>query len=133
MKKQKPHEVMLNSICAQLYSRLILAAAQGLHLYWADVSPILFGAHFDNVKDEQADALWSLLEATVQLDSENNRPPLAALFVSRRHGRRKPLTPFYVMYKKYYGVDIDDAVWEKIVNDIWASYQISDKVAERFR
>lgn len=131
MKKQTLNEVMVNSVCAQLYSRLTLAAAHGLYVYWADISPILFGMQFDKVDDEQSETLWALLELTIQMDADAGRPPLAALFVSRKGGKRKPRPTFFAAYKTYYGKKIDDADWEQLVESVWKSYHIPQNALER--
>lgn len=131
MKKSTPNEVMINSICAQLYSRLTLAASQGLYVYWGDLSPILFGAQFDKVDDEQSETLWKLLALTVEMDANAGRPPLAALFVSRRAGRRKPMSPFFTSYEAYYKRPLDDAGWEQLVAHIWQTYRIPTSAVER--
>lgn len=131
MKKQTLNEILINSVCAQLYSRLTLAASQGLYVYWADVSPILFGIQFDKVEDDQAETLWALLELTIQMDANAGRAPLAALFVSRKGGKRKPKPSFFSAYKKYFDKKIDEDDWEKMVDAIWKSYHISDNALER--
>lgn len=131
MKKSTPNEVLINSICAQIYSRLTLAASQGLFVYWADLSPILFGAQFDKVADEQSDTLWKMLALTIEMDAAAGRPPLAALFVSRKNGRRKPMTPFFVTYETHYHKPLDEAGWDALVIHIWQTYRIPPSALER--
>lgn len=117
---------VINSVVAQLYSRMTLAAAQGVYLHWSDLSPIVFGMHFDRVPDDMAESLWVLLGITMLTDSRANRPPLAALFISRKNGARTPNSRFFEMYAQYYGKEITIDDWSTLVANIWQSYRILD-------
>lgn len=128
--KLKHNDVLVSGIFAQLYSRLTLAACQGMYVYWNDLSPVLFGMQFDKVDDDQAEALWAILDASIKMDAKANRLPLAALFVSRKGGSRTPRDQFYVSYKHHYGKSITEQDWTEIVKQIWQSYQMRGKSLE---
>ncbi|AQT28784.1 hypothetical protein YOLOSWAG_315 [Erwinia phage vB_EamM_Yoloswag] len=116
---------------AQTYSRLTLAASQGLFLYYQDLCPIMYGMHFDRLSEDQSEALWQLLAVTMELDAAAGRLPLAALFVSRRKGEHQPRAAFYEVYKKLYGETLDAEGWRKLVERIWQSYAMPPELLER--
>ena len=129
--KIKHNDIIVNGIFAQLYSRMTLAACQGLYVYWGDLSPVLFGMQFDKVDDDQAEALWAILDESIKMDAKADRLPLAALFVSRKNGRRAPREQFYVAYEYHYGKRITEQDWQDIVKRIWQSYHLPSKALER--
>lgn len=131
--KIKHNDIIVNGIFAQLYSRMTLAACQGLYVYWGDLSPVLFGMQFDKVDDDQAEALWAMLDASIKLDAKAGRLPLAALFVSRKGGQRTPREQFYLSYEYHYGTRIAEQDWQDIVKRIWQSYQLTTKALERLK
>lgn len=115
-------EVVNRAVLAQIYSRLTLAAVQKLFVYFNDLSPVVFGIQFCKLNDDQADALWELLRETMVMDAKANRPPLAALYITRTGGKKKPGAGFFQAYKTLYGSAITEEEWPTLVKQVWESY-----------
>lgn len=122
----KNSDLIVNAILGQIYSRLTLAATQGLHVYYNDLCPVVFGIQFTRLNKEQADVIWDILIETMRMDAKAGRLPLAALYISRKY-EKKPGAGFYNAYRTLYGKDIDENSWPDLVRQIWESYSLQDK------
>lgn len=122
----KDTNVIVRAVVGQVYSRLVLAATQNIHLFFNDLSPVIYGMQFTRLKQEQADLIWDVLYETMKIDAAAGRPPVAALYISRKYGDKIPGPGFWSAYKELYGTDISEADWLEIVNQIWKSYSMPD-------
>lgn len=116
------NEIVLTGVFAQLYSRLVTAAILKAHVYYSDLAPVVFGVQLTRMNQTQYAALWSMVAKTMRLDIANNRPPVAALYVSRANDSKKPTQAFFSEYKKLTGKYLTDEDWAKLVEEVWAHY-----------
>lgn len=115
-------EIVLTGVFAQLYSRLVTAAILKAHVYYSDLSPVVFGVKLTRMDQTQYAALWEMVAKTMRLDIANNRPPVAALYVSRANDSKKPTQAFFSEYRKLTGKYLTDEDWAKLVEEVWAQY-----------
>ncbi len=116
------NQIAVTGIYAQLYSRLISAAILGTHVYYSDLSPVVYGVNLTRMNASQYDALWDLVVATMRTDIENGRPPVAALFVSRSTDSKTPSKRFFQEYHKLTGKRLTDHEWQALVEQVWQVY-----------
>lgn len=116
------NEIVLTGVFAQLYSRLVTAAILKAHVYYSDLAPVVFGVQLTRMSQTQYAALWDMVARTMRLDIANNRPPVAALYVSRANETKKPSQAFFTEYKKLTGKHLTDEDWAKLVEEVWAHY-----------
>lgn len=115
--------VIERAIFGQIYSRLVLAATQGLPVYFNDLCPVIFGIQFTRMNKEQVDVIWKILIDTMRVDAKAGRPPLAALYLSRKN-ESKPGETFWTSYKKFYGKSLSEEEWKEMVVSIWTQYSV---------
>lgn len=118
----KTPDIVLTGIFAQMYSRLVMAAINGLHVYYSDLAPVVFGIQYTRLHKEQAAVVWELLRMTMQMDVKHNRPPVAALFVSRATDTKRPGHAFFKEYEVLTGKKLTDEEWQELVVQVWSHY-----------
>lgn len=118
--------VIVRAVVGQVYSRLVLAATQNLFVFFNDISPAVYGMQFARLQKEQADLVWDVLYETMKIDAAAGRPPVAALYISRKHGDKIPGAGFWAAYRELYGTDISEDDWSELVKQIWKSYSMQD-------
>lgn len=119
-------DVIERAIFGQIYSRLVLAATHGLHVYFNDLCPVVFGVQFARLNKEQADVIWNILVETMRVDAKAGRPPLAALYISRKYDK-KPGVVFWTAYENLYGKTLTEDDWSELVKQIWNSYSSQER------
>lgn len=123
--------VIVRAVVGQVYSRLVLAATQNIHLFFNDLSPAIYGVQFCRLRSEQADVVWDILYETMKIDAAANRLPLAALYLSRKGGEKVPGAGFWSAYRTLYGTEISEDDWSDLVKQIWKSYSMQDDNHEK--
>lgn len=116
------NEIVVTGVFAQLYARLVMAAIQRVHVYYSDLSPVVFGIQYTRMSKTQHNALWDLVAMTMRLDIENGRPPIAALYVSRANDTKKPSPAFFREYAKLTGKQLTEEEWNTLVERVWEQY-----------
>lgn len=121
-------DVIVRAVFGQVYSRLVLAATQNVFVFYNDLSPTVFGMQFCRLQKEQSDLIWDILLETMRTDAKAGRPPLAALYLSRKDGGKEPGAGFWSAYHNIYGSELSKDEWPKLVKEIWSSYsmQVND-------
>lgn len=127
----KTSEIVMTGVFAQLYARLVMAAINRVHIYYMDLAPVVFGVQFSKMDNSQVEAVWQMLRMSMQMDMQHNRPPLAALFVSRASELKKPGRSFFNEYEKITGIKLSYEDWQKLVEEVWAHYSMQDFVGEQ--
>lgn len=122
----KTSEIVLVGVFAQMYSRLVMAAINGLHVYYSDLAPVVFGVQYTRLQKAQADVVWDLLRMTMKMDIQHERPPVAALFVSRATDTKRPGHAFFKEYEQLTGTKLTDEAWQELVKQVWAHYAAPD-------
>ncbi|QZE59563.1 hypothetical protein MPK66_gp319 [Erwinia phage pEa_SNUABM_2] len=115
-------EVILTGVFAQLYSRLVMAAIQRVHVYYSDLAPVIFGVQFTRMGKAQYKALEALVVETMRVDIKNGRPPIAAIYVSRANDTKKPTQSFFDEYERLTGKRLTDDEWLVLVEQVWKQY-----------
>lgn len=121
--KKQTIQVYTQSLVGHIYTRFMQAALNGTYVTYPDIASVMFHYPLTTASKEQIDSMWSLFDLTIQMDANANRPPLAALFVSRVGGLRMPKTPFFDSYERHYGKKLSQAEWEELIKDIWDDYR----------
>lgn len=116
------NEIILTGVFAQLYSRLVMAAVQHIHVYYSDLAPVVFGVQFTRTSPAQHIALQELVLETLRLDLKHNRPPVAALYVSRAGDTKLPMKSFFAEYTNITGQLLDEDSWQDLVEQVWRHY-----------
>lgn len=131
MKRTLDQNALTQIAVSAVYSRLTLAALNRVYVLYADLSPALFGLPFGRLNEDQATLLWDVLLMTMEMDAKANRPPLAALYLSRVGSDRKPRVPFFTEYKRLYNKDLSVEGWQALVQEIWNNYSVNPGAVEK--
>lgn len=120
-------DVIERAVFGQVYSRLVLAATQNVFVFFNDIAPVVYGIQFCRLQKEQTDLIWEILIDTMRVDAKAGRPPLAALYLSRKDAGRMPGHGFWTAYEKIYGKPLTEDEWSKLVKQIWNSYSMQER------